>query len=126
MKKVSIILNVRRTLWAFFFTIALNGFSQTPNYFEGKWTVLIKGTPNGDASVPMRFETKEGKTLGYFVDPDTTKETPMTSADIKGDEIVAAFTIAGYDVSMLITKKDDDHASGKLMDMFDVEATRVK
>jgi hypothetical protein len=37
-----------------------------------------------------------------------------------------AFTISGYDIVLLITKKDEDHATGKLMDMFEVEATRVK
>jgi hypothetical protein len=120
MKKVSII------LIALFFTIALNGFSQAPTFFEGKWSVLIKGTPNGDNAMPMRFETKDGKTMGYFTDPETLKETLMTSADIKGDELAVAFTISSYDVTMVITKKDDDHANGKLMDMFDVEATRLK
>ncbi|MES2795410.1 MAG: hypothetical protein V4683_05555 [Bacteroidota bacterium] len=123
MKKVSII------LITLFFGIALSSFSQTaaaPNYFEGKWTVIIKGTPNGDAVVPMKFETKEGKTMGYFTDPESKAETPMSSATIVGDEITVAFTISSYDVTMVITKKDDDHAAGKLMDMFDVEATRLK
>lgn len=126
MKKVSIILTVRRTLLALFFTIALNGFSQTPNYFEGKWEVLIKGTPDGDAKVPMRFETKDGVTKGYFVDKDATVESLMTSAEVKGDEIYLAFTIAGYDVNLTLVKKDDENSSGKLMDMFDVEAKKVK
>lgn len=120
MKKASII------LIALFFGIAVQGFSQAPNYFEGKWAVLIKGTPDGDATVPMRFETKDGVTKGYFVDKDATTETLMTSAEVKGDEINLAFTIAGYDVTLAILKKDDDNATGKLMDMFDVEAKRVK
>lgn len=121
MKKASIILVV------LFFGIALNGFSQTaPNYFDGKWSVLIKATPNGDATVPMRFETKDGKTKGYFIPQDAKEETEMVSVNVKGEELTSAFNISGYDVTLVITKKDIDHANGKLMDMFDVEATKVK
>jgi hypothetical protein len=121
MKKVSVI------LFAMIFGLATAGFSQTStNFFEGKWSVLIKATPEGDATVPMRFETKDGKMKGYFVGRGEQTETEMTSAEAKGDELNMAFTISGYDVTLLLTKKDDDHANGKLMDMFEVEATRVK
>src|SRR6218665_535358 len=121
MKKAGIL------LFVFLFGITLQGFSQaTPGYFEGKWSVLIKETPNGDATLPMRFETKDGKVKGYFMAPDSKDETAMTSVDGTSDQLTAAFTITGYDVVMVITKKDDDHASGKLMDMFVVEATKVK
>jgi cytochrome c len=121
MKNVSVI------LFALIFGLATTGFSQTSsNFFEGKWNVVIKGTPEGDAAVPMRFETKEGKLKGYFIAKGEQKETEMTSAEAKGDELSMAFTISGYDVSLVITKKDDDHAIGKLMDMFDVEAAKVK
>lgn len=121
MKKVSVI------LFALIFGIATAGFSQTSNnFFEGKWSVLVKGTPEGDAAIPMRFETKDGKLKGYFIAKGEQNETEMTSAEAKGDELNLAFTISGYDISLVITKKDEDHGIGKLMDMFDVEATRVK
>jgi hypothetical protein len=35
-------------------------------------------------------------------------------------------TSQGYDVSLALTKKDDDHATGSLMGMFDALADRVK
>ncbi|MCP9755515.1 hypothetical protein EGI26_10145 [Lacihabitans sp. CCS-44] len=121
MKKVSVI------LFALIFGLATAGFSQTSsNFFEGKWTVLVKGTPEGDAAIPMRFETKDGKLKGYFIAKGEQNETEMTSAEAKGDELTLAFTISGYDISLVITKKDEDHGIGKLMDMFDVEASRVK
>jgi len=34
--------------------------------------------------------------------------------------------ISGYDLKFVMTKKSDDSMTGSLMDMFDVEATRVK
>lgn len=121
MKKVSVI------LFALIFGMATVGFSQTSsNFFEGKWSVLVKGTPNGDAAIPMRFETVDGKVKGYFMEQGSKDETAMASVDLKGDELAIAFNISGYDVSMVLTKKDNDKAIGKLMDMFDVVASRVK
>jgi cytochrome c len=121
MKKVSMI------LFAMIFGLATVGYSQTSsNFFEGKWSVLVKGTPEGDVTVPMRFETKEGKMKGYFTSKGDQTETEMASAEAKGDELNMSFTISGYDIVLMITKKDEDHATGKLMDMFEVEATRVK
>lgn len=98
----------------------------TPEYFEGKWSVLIKGTPNGDATIPIRFETKDGKTTGYFTEEGATEEKKMSSATINGDVINAAFNISGYDVTLSLKKVDDEHAKGDLMGMFDAEGTRVK
>ena len=97
-----------------------------PNYFEGKWNVFIKGTPNGDVTLPMRFEQKEGKFSGFYTNPETKEEVAMTSVEVKGDDINLAFTIMSYDVTATLTKKDDDHANGKLMDMFEAEGTKVK
>ena len=97
-----------------------------PNYFLGNWDVLVKGTPNGDVVIPMRFEMKDGKMKGYFTSPETKAEAEMPSADATNDELNVAFNIAGYDVTVKLTKKDDDHANGKLMDMFDAEGTRKK
>ncbi|MEB2774235.1 hypothetical protein SYJ56_02895 [Algoriphagus sp. D3-2-R+10] len=100
--------------------------SPDEKYFEGKWNVLVKGTPNGDATIPLRFETKDGKTTGYFTEEGATEEKKMSSATISGDVINTAFNISGYDVTLSLTKVDDDHANGDLMGMFDAEGTRVK
>lgn len=98
----------------------------SPEYFEGKWNVLIKGTPEGDAVIPIRFETIDGKTTGYFFEEGATEEKKMTSASINGDVINTAFTISGYDVTLFLKKVDADYAKGDLLGMFDAEGTRVK
>ena len=95
-------------------------------YFAGNWSVLIKDTPNGDATIPMRFESKDGVWKGYFTAPGETKETEMSSAKLEGGKFEFGFTIASYDVTVILEKKDDNVATGKLMKMFDVIATRKK
>lgn len=107
-------------------SFALAASISSPEYFEGKWNVLIKGTPQGDATIPMRFETVEGKTTGYFLEEGATEEKKMTSAIIKDDVINTSFYISGYDVTLSLKKVDADIANGDLMGMFDAEGTRVK
>lgn len=95
-------------------------------YFEGKWAVLVKDTPQGDATIPMRFETKEGVTKGYFIEDASGTEKPMSSVTIKDDVLTAYFNITGYDVYINLKKVDEENASGSLMDMFTAEAKRMK
>lgn len=106
-------------------SFAFTSFSPTPEYFEGKWNVRVKGTPNGDATIPMRFETKDGKTTGYFMEEANAEEKKMSSATITGDVINTSFNITGYDVTLTLKKVDNDNAKGDLLGMFDAEGTRV-
>ncbi|WP_111669794.1 hypothetical protein [Algoriphagus litoralis] len=108
-------------------TFALSSFtSPTPEYYEGKWAVTVFDTPQGTATIPMRFETVDGKTKGYFMEDASGNEKEMTSVSITGDNLVAYFNITGYDVYLSLVKKDADMASGSLMDMFTAEGKRVK
>jgi cytochrome c len=95
-------------------------------YFLGKWNATAKGTPNGDVTIPVKFESKEGKLKGTFVDPESKQEVAMTNVEIDGAALKMSFTVMGYDITITITKKDEDTATGSLMDMFDVVAVRVK
>lgn len=96
------------------------------NFFTGKWEVLVKGTPQGDVKLPMSFEVVDGKIVGKVTNPETQEVANMTSVEIKGEELFAGFSAGGYDLTMVIAKKDDDHFVGKLMDMIEVEGTRLK
>jgi cytochrome c len=98
----------------------------SPEYFEGKWSVLIKGTPQGDATIPMRFETKDGVSKGYFMADDSGQELEMSSVSIIDGVLSAAFNITGYDVDINMSEVDAENAVGSLMGMFDLSASRVK
>jgi hypothetical protein len=96
------------------------------DYFAGKWNVLVKGTPNGDSKMILSLDRKEN-TLSGAIQDTTGKETAkITSIELKDNEITVYFTTQGYDVNIALTKKDDDHATGSLMGMFDTEADRIK
>ncbi|MFC3881228.1 hypothetical protein ACFOSV_13625 [Algoriphagus namhaensis] len=100
--------------------------ADSPEYFEGKWNVTIYGTPEGDATIPMRFETKDGVTKGYFIGDPSGVESEMSSVNIIDGVLNAAFNITGYDVNISMSKVDDDNTSGSLLGMFNLEGARVK
>jgi hypothetical protein len=100
--------------------------TNSPEYFEGKWNVLVKGTPQGDATIPMRFVTTEGKTKGFFTVGDSGKEVQMNSVSVKKGILTAAFNIQGFDVDIYMSEVDVNNAKGSLMGMFSLSATRVK
>lgn len=96
------------------------------DYFKGKWSVLLKGLPNGDTKMLFVLENRNDSIVGIVQDTAGTEIAKITSAELKDNEITLYFTAQGYDVNLLLTKKDDDHTSGSLMSMFDAEGERVK
>ncbi len=126
MKKASIL------LITLFFGIALNGFSQTAitpaDFYVSKWEVTILGTPNGDAKMIATISRKDGKLVGEMTNPaePTAPANPLTSVEEADGKMTIFFSAEGYDLSIPFEKVDDDNLKGKLMDMFDCSAKRVK
>ena len=96
------------------------------DYFKGKWSVLLKGIPGGDAKMIFVLENRNDSIAGVVQDTTGTEIAKITSVELKDTEITLYFTTQGYDVNLLMTKKDDDHTKGSLMGMFDAEGERVK
>jgi hypothetical protein len=124
MKKLSLIFA------GFFFlslSIAVKAQSKTgADYFKGKWNVLLKGTPNGDAKMVFVLENRNDSIAGVVQDTTGAEISRITKAELKENEVTLYFSAQGYDVNLLLTKKDDDHVTGNLMGMFDAEGDRVK
>ncbi|HEU4902633.1 MAG TPA: hypothetical protein VFT06_07560 [Flavisolibacter sp.] len=113
----------------FFLLFSLNVNAQsTPaaDYFAGKWSVLLKGLPQGDAKMIFILEKSGDKITGVVQDTTGKEISKLSNAELKDDEITLYFTAQGYDVNLNLKKKDDDHTTGTLMGMFDAEGDRVK
>jgi len=96
------------------------------DYFKGKWSVLLKGTPNGDAKMIFVLENKNDSITGVVQDTAGAEISKITNVELKDNEVTLYFNAQGYDVNLLMTKKDDDHTTGSLMSMFDAEGERIK
>ena len=95
-------------------------------YFNGKWAVLLKGIPSGDSKIFLILESRNDSIAGVVQDSTGTEIAKITKVELKDTEITVYFTAQGYDVNLLLTKKDDDHVKGSLMSMFEAEGERIK
>jgi hypothetical protein len=123
MKKASIVLLV------LFFAVINQGFSQSAtDFYAGKWEISILGTPQGDAKLVANFTRKDGTLIGDLSDPvDTLKEKiPISKIEEDGGKITIYFSASGYDLNIPFEKVDEDNLQGKLMNMFESKAKRIK
>jgi hypothetical protein len=120
-----------RKVCAVFFLLILfigaNAQSKTgADYFKGKWNVLIKGTPGGDSKMFFVLENRNDSITGIAQDSTGAEISKITNVELKDNEITLYFTAQGYDLNLLLKKKDDEHVTGNLIGMFDAEGERVK
>jgi hypothetical protein len=107
-------------------TFAAKAQTSTAAYFAGKWNVLLKGTPDGDHKMVFIIENASDSLSGVIQDSTGAEISKISSIEQKENEITVYFNAQGYDVNVVHDKKDDDHATGSLMGMFDVDAERIK
>jgi hypothetical protein len=113
----------------FFLLVSLAANAQSKagaDYFTGKWSVLVKGTPNGDARMLVSIEKKDTIMTGAIQDSTGTEVAKFSKVELTDTTVKVYFTTQGYDVYLLLTKKSDDHAAGDMLGMFDADADRVK
>lgn len=121
MKKVTFLL-----AGLFFLFTAVNAQTTGADYFAGKWNVLVKGTPNGDARMFIVLDKKDSTLAGTIQDSTGKEMSKIEKVDLAGDKATVYFNANGYDVNLEMDKKDDDHVTGSVMGMFDAEGERVK
>jgi hypothetical protein len=96
------------------------------DYFVGKWNVLVKGLPNGDTHMFFVLEKKDTTLTGVVQDSTGLQISKIDKADLSATSTTVYFVAQGYDVNLLMNKKDEDHITGSLMGMFDADGERVK
>ena len=123
MKKVSVLF-----AGLFFLLLSINVHAQTTGaaYFAGKWSVLVKGTPNGDAKMIFVLDKKDSTLAGVVQDSTGNQISKIDKVELNGDKATLYFNARGYDVNLEMNKKDDDHVTGSMMGMFDADGERLK
>ena len=100
--------------------------TSSADYFAGKWSVLLKGLPQGDTKIFVVLEKKDTTMTGVVQDSTGNQVSKIDKVELSGDTATVYFSAQGYDVNLVMNKKDDDHITGSLMGMFDAEGERVK
>ncbi len=113
----------------FFLLLSFNVHAQTKvgaDYFAGKWNVLLKGLPQGDTKMFVVLDKTDTTMAGLIQDSTGNEVSKISKAELTDSSVTIYFTAQGYDVNLLMAKKDDDHITGSMMSMFDAEGERVK
>ena len=114
-------------LFILLFSFTMRAQTMAPvDYFAGKWNVLIKGLPQGDAKMFFVLEKKDSTMTGVVQDSTGNQIARLDKVELTATSATVYFTAQGYDVNLVMNKKDDDHITGSLMGMFDAEGERVK
>ena len=96
------------------------------DYFEGKWSVLVKGLPQGDTKMLFILDKKDSTMAGVVQDSTGMEVAKIEKVELNDTTATVYFTAQGYNVNLVMNKKDDDHITGSMMGMFDAEGDRVK
>lgn len=96
------------------------------DFFVGKWTVLVKGTPQGDVKMVFVVDKKDSTLTGVVQDTTGNEISKLDKVELGDNSITFYFNAQGYDLNLAMTKKDEDHLTGSLLGMFDAEAERKK
>jgi len=109
--------------------ISSNAQAQTKDsttYFLGSWNVLVKGLPNGDTKMFVNLEKGDTTMTGAILDSMKTEVAKFSKVERKGFTVTVYFVAQGYDVTLFMEKKDEDHVTGNMLNMFDAVGDRVK
>ncbi len=102
--------------------------NKADDFFVGSWNTSIFGTPNGDVTVTMVLERKDGKLTGTMTSPmQNNQAVPLDKIEENGtDKIKVYFSANGMNINIDLEKEDQDNLKGMLMGMFNTKAKRVK
>lgn len=97
------------------------------DFFVGKWATKMIGTPGGDVDIAMVLERKDGKLTGKMSSEKMGGDQALDKVEeSESGKIKVFFQANGMNITMDLEKENEDNLKGKLMNMFEVKATRVK
>ena len=96
------------------------------DYFAAKWDMVFEGLPQGDPRMIISLERKDGKLGGSVMDSAQKEIAKISKVEEKDKSVTVYFTAQGYDVTLDMTKKDEDNITGNLMGMFEAKGVRIK
>src|SRR4030095_10213613 len=105
----------------------VNAQSKTgADYFAGKWKVLISGTPYGDLKRIYVLEKRESSLSGIVQDSTGKEITKCSKVELQDNQVTLYYQAMGNDVSITLVKKDEDHISGSVLNLFEAKGERIK
>lgn len=126
---------MKKTICLFFlfsFGMLATGYAQNASaidFFAGKWEISITGSPRGDVKFVTNLIRKDGKLTGELADPTgiIKENRPITRIDESKSDILIYFESSqGDEITLNLSKINQDNLKGALMDSYDATAKRIK
>jgi hypothetical protein len=95
-------------------------------FYLGKWAMQFKNLPQGDGKLTFSIEKKDTAFVGQVLDGAGNKVAGIDKIEMAAENMTLYFSAGGFDVSVVVTKKDDTHVTASLMNMFEGEGEKVK
>lgn len=96
-------------------------------YFVGNWELKATGLPQGDITMKVILEKKDGKLSGSIIDPSGNIQPILFSkVELEKKVLTMHYSAQGQEVYMTMEKKEGDNVTGSIMDMFDLTGKRIK
>jgi hypothetical protein len=96
------------------------------DYFASKWNVVVKATPSSDRKMVFALDKTDTTITGVVQDTTGKLLSKIVKTEVSTNSITVYYSMNDHDVYVALTKRDEGHASGNAMGMFDAEAERVK
>jgi hypothetical protein len=109
-------------------TCMLTSFSQTSDFFAGKWEVTVLNSPKGDVTFLTELIRKDGKLTGELIeksDPAGSSRKILRVEESPEKLVVYFESSQGGETIMALAKVDQDHLKGTVHD-FEATAKRLK
>jgi len=121
-------MKTRTVILLLLLTSSITSFSQTSDFFAGKWEVTVLNSPKGDVTFLTELIRKDGKLTGELVekaDPASSSRK-IVRVEESPEKLVVYFESSQGGESILdLTKVDQDHLKGTMHD-FEATAKRLK
>jgi hypothetical protein len=109
-------------------TCMLTSFSQTSDFFAGKWEVTVLNSPKGDVTFLTELIRKDGKLTGELIeksDPAGSSRKILRVEESPEKLVVYFESSQGGESILALAKVDQDHLKGTVHD-FEATAKRLK
>lgn len=113
----------------FFLLISFNTKAQSKTgveYFAGKWSVFIPGTPYGDLKRIYVLDKSGDGLTGIVQDGEGKEITKCSKVEVKDTEVTLYYQAQGTDISITLAKKDEDHVTGSVLGVLAATGERIK
>jgi hypothetical protein len=103
-------------------------FSQTSDFFEGKWEITVLNSPKGNVTFLTELIRKDGKLTGELLeksDPSSTSRKIVRVEESPEKLVVYFESSQGGETIMNLAKVDQDNLKGTVHD-FEATAKRLK